>query len=142
MRCGDIMRKNVVVCGEEETIRSAARAMRDENVGFLPVRDRDGRITGAITDRDLVLRVLADGADIHATRVGAVMTREVYFCQPTDPIKEAEELMARRRIQRVMILDPEGTLLGVVSLSDLGQWSWRVARTMREVARRETAGAR
>jgi CBS domain-containing protein len=133
------MRTKISVCNEHESIRSIALKMRDENVGFLPVRDESGRITGAVTDRDVAIRLCAEGRDPDGTRVEEIMTREVYFCLPTDPIKEAEELMARRRVQRVMIMDNSGALVGVVSLSDLGskEWGWRVARTMRQVSARE-----
>ena len=135
MRCADVMRREPVDCHEEETILSAAVKMRDANVGFCPVKNEDGQVTGALTDRDIVIRCCAEMKDTTRTLVRDIMTTEVHFVRTTDALTEAEELMSRRKVSRVMVMDHEGTLLGVISLSDLGKadWGWRVARTVKEV---------
>jgi len=135
MKAAEAMNRSVVSCAESDPIELVAQRMRDSHVGFLPVRDEDGRITGAITDRDITVRIIAEGKDYKTSKVGDAMTREVYFCSSTDPLKEVEDLMARRKIQRVMVID-DGTLVGVVSLSDLSkkEWGFRVARTLQAVS--------
>lgn len=133
MRCADVMRRDVQGCRATETIRSVAVRMRDDNVGFLPVKDEEGTVVGVVTDRDLVLRGLADSLDPDQTTVEKVMTAEVHFVRDTEPLKEAEDLMARRHVSRVLVMNEGGELVGVISLSDLGksEWGWRVARTVR-----------
>jgi CBS domain-containing protein len=136
MRCIDVMRREVITCHEDDTVLVAARQMRDGKVGFIPVRGRAGNVIGAITDRDIAVRVCAAGKDPVVTRVGDVMTQEVHFCQASDPVTEAEESMARHKVRRIMVMDEKVGLVGVVSLSDLSgrDWSWRVARTAHAVA--------
>jgi CBS domain-containing protein len=139
MRCQEIMKKNVECMSPQETVQAAARRMRDENVGFLPVCDSSKKALGAVTDRDLAIRVLADGKAA-STRVEEVMTREVIACRPEDDLRKAEGLMTRNHKSRVMCVDREGFLVGVISLSDIAEReeASRAAKTMRGVSKRET----
>jgi CBS domain-containing protein len=138
MRCQEIMKKSVECMSPQETVQAAARRMRDENVGFLPVCDQAKKVLGAVTDRDLAIRVLADGKS-GSTRVEEVMTREVIACRPEDDLHKAEDLMARNHKSRIMCVDREGYLVGVISLSDIAEReeAGRAAKTMRGVSKRE-----
>ena len=93
-------------------------------------------MSGAITDRDMALRVCAEGKDPALTRIGEVMTREVHFCQATDSVKDVEENMARNKVRRIMVMNEKDALVGVVNVSDLSgrDWSWRVAKTVHALA--------
>jgi CBS domain-containing protein len=138
MRCEMIMKKNVAWISPRDTAMSAARRMRDENIGFLPVCDDDGIALGTLTDRDIAVRLVAD--DRPASVLAEVlMTREVVACRPDDDIEEAEKLMAAHCKSRVMCVDDRGRLVGVISLSDIAQYDRtpRVTETLRRITERE-----
>ncbi|SRR5258708_22711362 len=139
MRCEEIMKKDVECMSPQDTVQAAARRMRDENVGFLPVCDRSKKVLGVVTDRDLAMRILAEGQP-PSTRVEEVMSREVIACRPDDDLRKAEELMVKNHVSRMLCVDTEGPLVGVISLSDIAQReeSGRAAKTMRGVTERET----
>jgi CBS domain-containing protein len=109
--------------------------MRDKNVGFLPVCDESKKAIGSITDRDLAIRVLANGGQT-ATPVRDVMTREVVSCRPDDDVSVAARLMEEQHKSRVMCLDQDGRLAGVLSLSDIAQFG-DGAQTLKKVSERE-----
>lgn len=115
--------------------------MRDENVGFLPVLDSDDAVVGVVTDRDIVVRAGVGAVDPRRVLVGEVMSREVIACRPTDTIEVAERKMRDRRISRVLVLDDDGAILGVISLSDIAQYDTpgRVGRTLQAIAERKYA---
>ena len=138
MRCEQLMKKDVECVSPEDTAEVAARRMRDQNIGFLPVCGTDGKVVGTVTDRDLAIRLLAEGRD-GSQPLDAVMTREVISCRPEDDLKKAEELMARHHKSRIMCVDERGKLVGVISLSDIAQAEdpSRAAQTMRGVSERE-----
>ncbi len=139
MLCRDIMQSPVKWISEDDCVRTAARVMRDENIGFLPVCDPSGRVLGAITDRDLAVRVVA--ADLpNGTRVGEVMSRELVTCAASDDLGHAEQLMGRRHTGRILCTDAGGHLVGVISIADIAKHDegWRAARTMRAITERET----
>jgi CBS domain-containing protein len=140
MRCKDVMKTTVQCAGLTDTVQSAARAMRDRNIGFLPVCDTDGRVIGALTDRDIAIRLASDDRSAAQTLVGDVMTGEVVCCLSTDDLARAEQLMASRKKSRVIVVDESGAACGVISLSDIAERdsTTRAAVTLRQVVTRET----
>ena len=138
MRCEEVMKRDVRCVSPQETVQLAAQRMRAENVGFLPVCDDAGTVLGTLTDRDLAIRVLAQGLPL-TTRVQDVCTREVISCHGDDDLQEAQTLMAKHHKSRIMCVDGGSRLVGVISLSDLAQQSVeaRAARTLRQVTTRE-----
>ena len=141
MRCEDIMRRPVRWISEDDTARTAARIMRDENIGFLPITDGSGRFVGTITDRDLAVRVLAEGAGADEP-IANVMTRETVRCRPDDELGFAEQLMARKAKSRIVVTDEDRHILGVISMTDVahGDDGWRVARTYKRISDRQLKG--
>ena len=132
MRIADLMKRRPEHVLVHDTCRSAARRMRDSNIGFLPVCDRDGRVIGTITDRDLAVRLVAEGLQFDLP-VGDVMSREVVACYPDDDLERAEQVMAAAQKSRLVVLDGDGRLAGVVSLSDIAEHD--VANAGRTIAR-------
>jgi CBS domain-containing protein len=118
MRISDIMKKEPEYLLVHTSSRAAARRMRDSEVGFLPICDRHRRVIGMITDRDIALRVVAEGLQCDLP-VGDVMTREVVACYPHDDLLHAQRIMEASGKSRLVVLDGEGRLAGVVSRSDL-----------------------
>jgi CBS domain-containing protein len=139
MRCNEIMKRAVECISPQDTVQSAARRMRDEQVGFLPVCDSEKKVLGTVTDRDLAIRVLAEARAATTTPIADVFTRDVVACRPQDSLSKAEELMAGHRKSRILCLDDDGRLAGVISLSDIAEAESgsRAAKTMRAVSQRK-----
>lgn len=135
MRCSEIMKADVECLRRDETIRKAAERMRDLNIGFLPICDENGNVLGTLTDRDIAVRAVAGGMELD-TQVLDVMSNEVVACDPSDDVDRAAELMSERRKSRIMCIDEEGHLAGVISLSDIAQQQ-DAGKTLRDVAERE-----
>jgi len=138
MRCEEIMKRDVQCVQPTDSVQLAAKRMREANVGFLPVCDSSKKVIGAVTDRDIVLRIVADGRPL-TTAVGDVMTREVVACAPGDDVRRAEELMGKQHKSRMILADEDWRLLGVISLSDIAQVedASRASQTMKQVTERE-----
>ncbi len=139
MLCLDLMKTEIETFREGDSVQEVARRMREVNIGFAPVCGADGRPVGTLTDRDIALRICAEDRRASATRAGDVMTREAVTCHEGDPIEEAERLMARHRKSRIMVVDDDGRLVGVISLSDVvdEEEDDRAAETMRIISDRE-----
>jgi CBS domain-containing protein len=139
MRCETVMKKDVVYALPTDSARQAAALMRDENIGFLPVCDDDGCVVGVLTDRDLAIRVCADGLSAADVNVEDTMTREVVACRPDDELTDAERLMAEYCKSRVVVTDDAYHLLGVISLADVVQRdsNRHAAHTLRKIVSRE-----
>jgi CBS domain-containing protein len=105
-------------CGESDSVRDVARVMREENIGFVPICNEEGKPVGTITDRDLAIRVLADGRSADE-KVGRFMTREVVSCRLGQDIQEVERLMREHRKSRIIVCDDAGKVVGVISLHDI-----------------------
>lgn len=137
MKCGDVMKMDTETLEPKATVLEAARRMRSRGVGFLPICDDGGRPMGTLTDRDIVLRVVADGRPIETT-VADVMTLEVVSCRPEDDISVAAARMSENHKSRIMVVGDDDVLVGVISLSDLAQADEVTAEeTLRDVAERE-----
>jgi CBS domain-containing protein len=114
------MTRDVAVIPVEATLQDAAALMITEDVGFLPVEDH-GKLVGVVTDRDIVLRAVAEGESPRTTSVRAVMTPEVFTCKESSTIEEAAKTMAGHHVRRLPVVAEDKRLVGMLSLSDL--WS-------------------
>jgi CBS domain-containing protein len=142
MLCKDVMTKNVIWVGARDSARSAARKMRDADVGFLPVLEPESlRVLGVITDRDIVIRLVAADLPV-TTRVSDVMTTDLVSCGPEEDVINAERLMGNHQKSRILCLDANQRLVGVISLADIAHSDDepRVAETVRQVTAREAHG--
>jgi len=119
MKCSDIMNKNVEWLTETDTIRKAATVMAETGVGFLPICDAEQRVIGVVTDRDLTTRVLAKKIDPDTTSAALVMSSPALTFLESAEVSEAEALMATERKARLVIIDAEEKLTGVLDLADV-----------------------
>ncbi len=102
----------------DDSLKDAAAKMRDLDVGSMPVCD-DNRVIGMVTDRDITIRATAEGDDPNTTKVGAIMSPEVIYCTEDDTVQEAARLMQEHQIRRLLVLNQERELVGIVSLGEL-----------------------
>ena len=142
MRCEEIMNENVRCAEPSETVKAAAIRMRDHDIGFLPVCAEGGSVLGVITDRDIAVRLVAEGLWAPTCRVSEIMTPEVVYVRRDDDISTAEERMSRHQKSRIVVVDDGGRLCGVISLADLAAFeeSKGASDTLRAVASRDVTG--
>lgn len=141
MQCAQVMKHDYESVTPEDNVHTAARKMRDRGVGFLPVVDENRKPVGTITDRDIAVRVAAQDERPSNVGVQDAMTTEVVVCRPNDDLRDAEEAMATARKARIMVVNDDGQLVGVISLSDVierEQDDRLAAYALRLVAERET----
>jgi CBS domain-containing protein len=120
MTCAEVMTPSPTCCNPQHTTIEAAELMQREDVGLVPVTaDDSAKLIGVLTDRDIVLKVVAGGRDPRSTAVSEVMSTDVVTCLPQESIETAMELMATRQVRRIPIVDRDGTLVGIVAQADV-----------------------
>lgn len=135
MRVEDAMTPNVEVVAPDSPAIQAARLMRDLDIGALPVGQGD-RLVGMVTDRDLVVRGLADGADPARLEIRHCMTPQVLYCYADQPVEEVAANMAEQQIRRLPVVDRNKRLVGIVALADISAATRpeRAGETLREIS--------
>ncbi len=113
----EIMTQKPVTLETRDTVTAAARSMRDGNIGDVVVLE-SGKVQGILTDRDIVVRALAEGRDPARTSVGDICSRELTTLSPTDTIEDAVKIMRDKAIRRLPVVEG-GRPVGIVSLGDL-----------------------
>lgn len=119
MKAKDIMTQNPRVVTPETTAQEAARLMKSEDTGVLPVveSEQSRRLVGVVTDRDIALRVVGEGKS--SAQVRDAMSSGVRTAKPDDDMKDVMDLMAREQVRRIPIVDEKGTVVGIVAQADL-----------------------
>jgi len=116
----EVMSKNPDALSEEMTIKQAASEMKKFDFGFLPIR-HNGEIVGVVTDRDIVIRALADGLDPAQTKLKEIMTKEIYYCHEDDDIKKVADMMSEKQVHRIAVFDKNNQFSGVISIGDIAR---------------------
>jgi len=116
----EIMSSNAECVGENETLVDAARKMRDLDVGALPVCGQDNRLKGMVTDRDIVVKVIAEGGDPASTTAGTLCEGQIVTIGADDPIEEVLRTMGHHKVRRLPVIDGHD-LVGVVSQADVAK---------------------
>jgi len=117
IRCREIMTSNVQTATRDTTLQAAAIMMRDGDMGSIPVVE-DGKLVGIVTDRDIVVRSIADGKNADSP-VGDSMTTEIFGVSPDDFVFEAIRLMGDKQVRRVPVVDQAGALAGIIAMADI-----------------------
>jgi CBS domain-containing protein len=118
MKVSEAMTREVDIIDPNAAVRDAARRMRDDNVGALPVGEND-RLIGMVTDRDIVVRGVAEDRVGGNTSVRDVMSEHVYYCFDDDDLEQAAQIMAKHQVRRLPVLNRNKRLVGIVALADL-----------------------
>lgn len=119
MKVKDVMTRQVIPVGENETVAVAARSLTHYNIGALPVM-KNGELCGMLTDRDIVTRCLAANRDPNKTTVGQIMTQSIHGTRPDMDVGAVSNLMGKLQVRRLPVLE-DGKLCGMVSLGDLAR---------------------
>ncbi len=137
MRIDQIMTRDVVTCGPEDTVLEVAMAMKHHDCGIVPVVD-DESMVGVLTDRDIICRVIAAGDDPAEVRVREAMTPDVINIHYQAKFNAAQKLMERHRVRRLLVTGDSGRLVGVLSLTDLARAITRskLGEVVQELSRR------
>ena len=134
-RCREIMTGDVKTASPEMSLQAVAALMRDGDMGVLPIVENE-RLVGIVTDRDIVVRAIAEGKDA-STSVGDVMTTEIYSVKPDDFVFEAIRLMGDRQVRRVPIINEAGALVGIIAMADIAletEDEREIAETLEEIS--------
>ncbi|HYY42385.1 MAG TPA: CBS domain-containing protein, partial [Pyrinomonadaceae bacterium] len=143
VRCRDIMTRDVTVATRATTLGEVAKMMRDEDTGVIPVVELDdksmlegdgkaehlprvnnrmrsnGKLVGLITDRDIVVRAVAEGKDVTVTRAEEIMTTDIHTAQPNDRVIDAVRKMGDKQVRRIPVVDRDHILRGIISMADV-----------------------
>jgi len=120
-RCvADIMRRDVHLASPDDTVQQAARQMREEDTGALPVGEGD-RLVGMVTDRDVAVRLAAEGRDPSRTKVREVMSPEVRYVFEDEDLEHVADNMAEQQVRRLPVMNRQKRLVGVVSIADIAK---------------------
>lgn len=130
-KCSDVMTKDPACCEPGDSVSRVAGIMKREDVGSVPVVEshEDRKLIGIVTDRDLVLKVLAEGTDMARATVRDAMTPNPASCRENDPIETAVKLMSERQVRRMPIVDGQGRLAGIIAQADVATRVSRDATT-------------
>jgi len=135
MKCSEIMTKNVKTATREMTLQQVAGLMRDGDMGAVPVVE-NRTLVGIVTDRDIVVRSIADGHGAQG-KVQDAMTSEVFSVKPDDYVFEAVRLMGDKQVRRVPVVSENGELAGIIAMADVAlemEDEREIAETLEEIS--------
>lgn len=120
-RCGDVMTREPVCCEPADSIQRIAQLMKSEDVGAVPVVESQTsrKLVGIVTDRDMVVKIVADGRTVEKATARDAMTNNPVTCREDDDVSQAVARMAERKVRRIPIVDRSGTLQGIIAQADI-----------------------
>ena len=137
----DLMTRNPQCVSENDQIRKAAQYMVECDCGAIPVVSQDGKPVGIITDRDIVVRLIAKGSDVNSATVRDAMSSSLKFVRESDSIDDVRNVMSRHQVRRVPVVDAGEKIVGIVALADLandspqhGDHEVSLAQTVEEIS--------
>jgi CBS domain-containing protein len=116
----DLMTTNPRTVTADTSLVEAAKAMRDEDAGIVPIVEGDS-LHGVVTDRDIVVRAIAEGKDPSSTKVRDVASKDVATIDPQQELDEALRLMAQHQVRRLPVVEEDGRLVGIVAQADIAR---------------------
>jgi CBS domain-containing protein len=120
-KCNEVMTKNPVCCLPNDFVAKAAKLMKSGNIGSIPVieNEQTKKLVGIVTDRDLALKIVAEGLDAKSTKVEAVMTHKVVTCRAEDDLQKALDSMSENQLRRIPVVDNDNKVLGIIAQADV-----------------------
>ena len=132
----DVMTSNPRTIGRSTTVAEAAQLMKSEDVGSVPITDGD-RLVGVVTDRDIVVRAVAEGRDVQSTTVGDIASSDLVTIDPEQSIEEAVRLMGEHQVRRLPVVEEDGRLVGVLAQADIAAagYDQQTGQLVQEISR-------
>jgi CBS domain-containing protein len=120
-KCNEVMTKDPVCCLPNDSVAKAAELMQSGNIGSIPVieNEQNQKLVGIVTDRDLALKIVAEGRDAKSTNVEAVMTHKVVTCLADDDLQKALDAMAEHQLRRIPVVDSDNKIVGIIAQADV-----------------------
>jgi CBS domain-containing protein len=139
MKSKDVMTKDPACCVASNTVLQCAEMMKTHDVGSMPIVESEGsrRLVGILTDRDIVVKVVAEGLAPDATPIGDVMSREPVVVRPDEELDQTMERMKDRQVRRVPVVDEQNRLVGIIAQADVathGQDNKKTGEMVREIS--------
>ena len=138
MRVGDVMTAHVRCCTPDTPLQQVASMMVENDCGLIPVVDdpTQERIMGVVTDRDIVVRLVAEGKNPLEWTAAEAMSRDVFTCTPQTSIDDCCTLMEERQVRRIPVVDERGRIVGIVAQADVARMTSieRTAEVVKEVS--------
>src|SRR5687767_13886845 len=135
IRCREIMTSDLMTATRQYSLQDVARLMREGDMGSVPVVE-DGKLVGIVTDRDIVVRAIAEGKDATSSAVEA-MTTDIFSVKPDDFAFEAIRLMGDKQVRRIPVVDDDGRLAGIIAMADVAlemEDEKEIAETLEEIS--------
>jgi CBS domain-containing protein len=120
-KCNEVMTKNPVCCLPNDMVAKVAKSMKRKNIGSIPVieNEKNRKLVGIVTDRDLTLGIVAKELDAKSTKVEEVMTRKVVTCRAEDDLQKALDAMSEHQLRRIPVVDMDNKILGIIAQADV-----------------------
>ena len=120
-KCSDVMTRDPECCDPGEALTRVAGVMKRQDVGSVPVVESrsDRKLIGIVTDRDIVIKVVAEGTSVEGATARDAMTANPAFCREEDDVQQAVELMSERQVRRMPVVDGTGRLVGIIAQADV-----------------------
>lgn len=134
-RCREIMTGNVKTANREMSLQDVACLMREGDMGVMPIVENE-KLVGIVTDRDIVVRAIAEGKEA-TTKIGDVMTTEIFSVKPDDFVFEAIRLMGDKQVRRIPVVSENGELTGIIAMADIAlemEDEREIAETLEEIS--------
>jgi len=138
-KSSEVMTRDPICCLSTDTASKAAQLMRVVDVGSIPVVEDEQtlKLVGIVTDRDLAMRVVADGRSANLTRVADVMSHEIITCRASDDLQKAVDAMSLHQLRRIPVIDDDHRIVGIISQADIAtrvERSEEIAEMVKEIS--------
>jgi len=139
-KCSEVMTKNPVCCLPTDTVSRVAKLMKSDDIGPIPIieNEQTRKLVGILTDRDLAMKIVAEGRDPKSTKAEDVMTRKVVTCLADDKLQVALDAMTKHQLRRIPVVDKNKSVLGIIAQADVATRTNRPERTaavVREISK-------
>lgn len=120
-KCHEVMTKDPVCCLPNDLALKAAELMKSGNIGSIPVIENEEgkKLIGIVTDRDLTLKIVAQGLDSKTRKIETLMSRNIVTCHPDDDLQKALDIMAEHQLRRLPVVDENGRIRGIIAQADI-----------------------
>ena len=120
-KCNEVMTKNPVCCLPNDMVAKVAQLMKSKDIGPVPIieNEQTKKLVGIVTDRDLALKIVAEGRDAKSTKAEEVMTRKVVTCRGEDDVQKALDAMSEHQLRRIPVVDNDNKIVGIIAQADV-----------------------